>query len=359
MNIEIGKFTASFAANEAGAQLRPFTIERRPVGPRDVQIEIDFCGVCHSDLHFVNDDWGMSAYPLVPGHEIIGKISALGNAVDDVTVGQRVGVGCLVGSCRACDACHENLEQYCTNGFTMTYGSPTGDPGGLTFGGYSKRIVVDRDFVLTIPDELDSSGAAPLLCAGITTYSPLVHWKVGSGMTVGVIGLGGLGHMGLKFAHAMGARVVMISTSAHKAADAKRLGADAMLLSTDEHAMKTWAGQFDFLLNTIPVPHDFNPYLELLKKDATLCIVGAVGPTAQLNTAPLIFARRRVAGSLIGGLKETQEMLDFSGRHGIVSEVEVIDMASINDAYTRMQRGDVKYRFVIDLATLSSGALES
>jgi len=356
MSIRMDKFTASFAANEAGARLQPFTIERRPVGSRDVQIEIDYCGVCHTDLHYVNNDWGVSTYPLVPGHEIIGKISALGNAVDDFTIGQRVGVGTLVGSCRECDACQANLEQYCTNGFTMTYASPTEDPGGLTFGGYSKRIVVDRDFVLTIPENLDSRGTAPLLCAGITTYSPLAHWKVGPGMTVGVIGLGGLGHMGVKFAHAMGARVVMITTSAHKASDAKRLGADDVLLSTDEHAMKAWPGQFDFLLNTIPVPHDFNPYLELLRRDATMCIVGAVGPTAELNTAPLILARRRVAGSLTGGLKETQEMLDFSGRHGIVSEVEVIDMTSVNDAYTRMQRGDVKYRFVIDLVTLSDQA---
>ena len=356
MSIRMDKFTASFAANEAGARLQPFTIERRPVGSRDVQIEIDYCGVCHTDLHYVNNDWGVSTYPLVPGHEIIGKISALGNAVDDFTIGQRVGVGTLVGSCRECDACQANLEQYCTNGFTMTYASPTEDPGGLTFGGYSKRIVVDRDFVLTIPENLDSRGTAPLLCAGITTYSPLAHWKVGPGMTVGVIGLGGLGHMGIMFAHAMGARVVMITTSAHKASDAKRLGADDVLLSTDEHAMKAWPGQFDFLLNTIPVPHDFNPYLELLRRDATMCIVGAVGPTAVLNTAPLILARRRVAGSLTGGLKETQEMLDFSGRHGVVSEVEVIDMTSVNDAYTRMQRGDVKYRFVIDLVTLSDQA---
>lgn len=356
MNIRMDKFTASFAANEAGARLQPFTIERRPVGSRDVQIEIDYCGVCHGDLHFVNNDFGMSTYPMVPGHEIIGKISALGNAVDDLTVGQRVGVGFLVGSCRECDACHANLEQYCTNGWTMTSGSPTEDPGGLTFGGYSKRIVVDRDFVLTIPENLDPGGTAPLLCAGITTYSPLAHWKVGPGMTVGVIGLGGLGHMGIKFAHAMGARVVMITTSAHKTSDAKRLGADDVLLSTDEHAMTASTGRFNFLLNTIPVPHDFNPYIELLGIDATMCIVGALGPIEQLNTVPLLFARRRVAGSIIGGLKETQEMLDFSGRHSVVSDVEVIDMASINDAYTRMQRSDVKYRFVIDLATLSDQA---
>ncbi len=353
MNVRIEQPTASFAASEVGARLQPFTIKRRSVGTTDVQIEIDYCGVCHSDIHMVRNDWGISAFPMVPGHEIIGKVSALGSSVDDLTVGQRIAVGCLVESCRECDACHSHLEQYCTNGFTLTYSSPTEDPGGLTFGGYSKRIVVNRDFVLTVPENLDLKRAAPLLCAGITTYSPLARWKVGPGMTIGVIGLGGLGHMGIKFSHAMGARVVMITTSAHKAVDAKKLGADDVLLSKDEDAMAAWAGQFDFLLNTIPVPHDCNPYLNLLKRDATMCIVGAVGPMPDLNTAPLIFARRNLAGSLIGGLKETQEMLDFSGRHNIVADVEVIDMASIDDAYTRMQKGDVKYRFVIDLASLS------
>ena len=303
----------------------------------------------------VNDDWGMSVYPLVPGHEIIGRVAAVGAEVDDLRPGQRVGVGCLVGSCGHCDACEHDLEQYCTNGFTMTYGSPTRDPGGATFGGYSKRIVVDRHFVLVVPENLDPKGAAPLLCAGITTYSPLVRWQVGPGKTVGVIGLGGLGHMGIKLAHAMGAQVTMITTSAHKAEDGRRLGADEVLLSTDAEAMAAAQGRFDFLLNTVPVPHDFNPYLGLLKRDATMCIVGAVGPTWELNTMPLS-SRAGIAGSLIGGLAETQEMLDFCGRHDVVSDVEVIDIAYINDAYARMQRSDVKYRFVIDLATLGERA---
>jgi alcohol dehydrogenase (NADP+) len=356
MTLEVMTRTASYAAHEAGARLRPFPIERRAVGPRDVEIEINFCGVCHSDLHMVNDDWGMSTFPLVPGHEIVGRVAAVGGEVDDLRPGQTVAVGCLVGSCGHCDACEHELEQYCTNGFVMTYGSPTQDPGGVTFGGYSKRIVVDRHFVLVVPENLDPKAAAPLLCAGITTYSPLAHWQVGPGKTVGVIGLGGLGHMGIKLAHAMGARVTMITTSAHKAADGRRLGADDVLLSTDADAMAAAQGRFDFLLNTIPVPHDFNPYLGLLKRDATMCVVGAVGPTWELNTMPLVFARRRVAGSLIGGLAETQEMLDFCGRHDVVADVEVIDMAYINDAYARMQRSDVKYRFVIDLATLADQA---
>jgi uncharacterized zinc-type alcohol dehydrogenase-like protein len=352
MNSPVAKPVAAFAATAAGARLAPFTIERRPVGPRDVRIEIDYCGVCHTDLHFVNNDWGMSAFPLVPGHEIIGRVVSMGAEVTDLAAGQRAGVGCLVDSCRQCDACEDHLEQYCAKGFTLTYSSPTKDPGGLTFGGYSKQIVVDRNYVVKVPENLDPAGAAPLLCAGITTYSPLAHWKVGPGMTVGVIGLGGLGHMGVKFAHAMGARVVMITTSPQKGEDAKRLGADEVLVSTDAQALGAWTGKFDFLLNTIPVPHDFNAYMMLLKRDCTMCIVGAIGPTANLNTAPLIMGRRNVAGSLIGGLKETQEMLDFAGRHNIVADVEVIDIATINEAYGRMQRSDVKYRFVIDLATL-------
>jgi uncharacterized zinc-type alcohol dehydrogenase-like protein len=235
---------------------------------------------------------------------------------------------------------------------SLTYSSPTRDPGGLTFGGYSKQIVVDRNYVVTVPETLDPAGAAPLLCAGITTWSPLAHWKIGPGMTVGVIGLGGLGHMGVKFAHALGARVVMMTTSPQKGEDARKLGADDVLISSDAKAMGGFAGKFDFLLNTIPVPHDFNAYMGLLKRDATMCIVGAIGPAAALNTAPLVMGRRNIAGSLIGGIKETQEMLDFAGLHNITADVEVIDVATINDAYGRMQRSDVKYRFVIDLATL-------
>lgn len=348
--------TDSYAALAAGAELGPYKISRRQPGARDVQIDIDFCGVCHTDLHFVNNDWGMSLYPLVPGHEIIGRVRAVGPEVKDLTVGQRVGVGCLVESCRHCASCESGNEQYCLNGMTMTYGSATDDPGGMTYGGYSKGITVNRDFVLTIPDALDPSACAPLLCAGITTYSPLRHWNVGSGKKVGVIGLGGLGHMGIKLAHAMGAHVVMITTSASKAADAKRLGADEVLLSTDTEAMSAGTGRFDFLLNTIPVPHDFNTYMGLLKVDGAMCIVGAIGPVAELNTVPLIMGRRTVAGSLIGGLRETQEMLDFCGEKGVTADVELIRMDQIGAAYQRMLKSDVKYRFVIDLATMPVAA---
>ena len=344
--------TASYAAQSATTPLAPHTITRRDVGPKDVQIAIEFCGVCHTDIHFAHNDWGRSNFPVVPGHEIVGTVSALGAEVQGLRVGQRVAVGCFVSSCHTCSSCRADMEQYCLNGLTGTYNALSKDPGGFTYGGYSKSIVVDRHFVLTMPETLDPAGAAPLLCAGITTYSPLQHWGIKPGMTVGIIGLGGLGHMGIKFSHAMGAKTVMITTSAHKAADATRLGADAVLISSDAAAMAAMAGQFDFLLNTIPVPHDFNSYMGLLKVDGTMCIVGSVGPTAELNSQPLIFGRRRVAGSLVGGIKETQEMLNFCGEHQIVADIEVINIQDINAAYTRMQKSDVKYRFVIDMTSL-------
>ncbi len=344
--------TQAYAAKEQAALLSNFSLERRVTGSDDVQIEIDYCGVCHSDLHMVNNDWGMATYPLVPGHEIIGHVTKAGENVSNFKVGDRVGVGCFVDSCRHCEACKSHLEQFCLNGFTMTYGSKTKDPGGFTFGGYSKAIVVDQNYVLKVPDNLDLAGAAPLLCAGITTYSPLRHWKVSEGQTVGIIGLGGLGHMGIKFAHAMGARTVMITTSPGKGDDAKKLGADDILISKDESAMAEWAGKFDFLLNTIPVVHDINPYIGLLKFDSTMCIVGAIGELGSLQTSPMIFGRRTVAGSLIGGIQETQEMLDFCGEKNITSDVEVINIQDINDAYERMKKSDVKYRFVIDLKSL-------
>jgi len=290
---------------------------------------------------------------MVPGHEIVGKVTALGANAGHLKIGQQVAVGCFVNACRTCSSCQSNMEQYCLNGLTATYNSPTKDPGGFTYGGYSKSIVVDQHFVLKIPDGLDPAGAAPLLCAGITTYSPLVHWGVKPGMTVGVIGLGGLGHMGVKLSHAMGAKTVMITTSANKAADAKRLGADGVLISSDADAMHAMANQFDFLLNTIPLAHDFNQYMPLLKVDGTMCIVGAIGPTGDLNSGPLIFGRRSVAGSLVGGIKETQEMLDFCGKHKITSEIELIRIDEINQAYERMIKSDVKYRFVIDMSSLS------
>ncbi len=339
-----------YAAHAADAPLVPHHITRREPGAQDVHIDIEFCGVCHTDIHYAKNDWGRSNYPIVPGHEIVGTVKALGAAVNDLRIGQRVAVGCFVGSCHHCSSCEADMEQYCLAGFTATYNSPSPDEGGVTYGGYSKSIVVDRHFVLTVPDNLDPAGAAPLLCAGITTYSPLKHWGVKAGMTVGVIGLGGLGHMGIKFARAMSAHTVMITNSAHKAADAKRLGADDVLLFTDAEAVAKHAGTFDFLLNTIPAPHDVTSYMNLLKVDGTMCIVGSIGPTSDLNSRPLIFGRRSIAGSLVGGIKETQEMLDFCGKHQIVSDIEVIKIDDINQAYERMQTSDVKYRFVIDIA---------
>ena len=344
--------TPSIAAHSATTPLAPLAIARRAVGPHDVQIDIDYCGICHTDLHVAKNDWGRSVYPIVPGHEIVGRVRAVGAQVTRFAPGQAVAVGCFVGSCGTCSSCADHMEQYCLNGYTLTYGSPSADPGGYTQGGYSKSIVVGQDFVLSLPDGLDPASAAPLLCAGITSYSPLRHWGIGPGMTVGVIGLGGLGHMGIKLAHAMGAKTVMITTSPGKAADALRLGANEVLISTDEQAMLAMANQFDFLLNTIPVSHDFNAYMSLLKVDGTMCIVGAIGPNAPLNTRPMILGRRNIAGSLVGGIQETQEMLHFCAAHGIVSDIELIKPTDINLAYERMQKNDVKYRFVIDMASL-------
>ena len=342
----------SFAAREVGAKLKPFEIERRAVHENDVLIDIEYCGVCHSDLHFVRNDWGMSEYPLVPGHEIIGRVVQVGEKVKDFKVGEKVGVGCMVDSCRECSSCEEGLEQYCERGSTFTYNGPDKYLGGMTFGGYSQKIVVDKDFVLHVPEHLDSKAAAPLLCAGITTYSPLKYWNVKKGDKVGVIGLGGLGHMGVKFASAMGAEVVMITSSPSKTKDAEELGADHVLISTDEGQMASHANTFDFLLNTIPVGHDVNPYVSLLKRDATMVIVGAVEPVDPVHGGQLIFQRKSIAGSLIGGIKETQEMLDFCGEHNIVCDVEIIPMQDINTAYERMLKSDVKYRFVIDTKSL-------
>jgi uncharacterized zinc-type alcohol dehydrogenase-like protein len=318
-----------------------------------VAIDIAFCGVCHTDLHFAKNDWGRSNYPLVPGHEIVGTVNAVGADVKKFKLGQKVAVGCFVNSCHTCSSCAVDLEQYCLKGVTGTYNAASVDPGGFTYGGYSKHIVVDEHFVLRMPEGLDLAGAAPLLCAGITTYSPLKHWNIQAGMRVGVIGLGGLGHMGIKFAHAMGAQTTMITSSAHKGQDALRLGADGVLLSSDAAAMQAMANQFDFLLNTIPVYHDYNVYLPLLKVDGTMCIVGTIGMNAELNARSLIMGRRKIAGSLVGGIQETQEMLDFCAQHQILSDIEMIPMDGINQAYERMQHSDVKYRFVIDMATLA------
>jgi len=343
----------AYSASASKARVLPTEIERRPVGTNDVQIAIEHCGVCHTDIHFVNNDWGMTHYPVVPGHEIVGRVTEVGSAVSNFQVGDRAAIGCLVDSCGLCSNCEKGLEQYCLNGFTATYNSETQDPGGFTYGGYSQSIVAKESFVLKVPDSLNGPGIAPLLCAGITTYSPLKNWKIGPESKVGVIGLGGLGHMGVKFSHALGAHTTMITSSEQKGEDARLLGADEVLLSSSVDALVQEAGSFDFLLNTIPVNHDLTPYLELLKTNGTMCVVGAVEPLSQVNAAQLIFGRRSLSGSLIGGIAETQEMLNFCGEKNILSEVEVIRMDEINDAYTRMQKNQVKYRFVLDLGSLN------
>ncbi len=342
----------AYAAPKQSADLEPKTIERREVTENDVAIDILFCGVCHSDIHQVQNDWGGSRYPVVPGHEIVGRVSKVGKNVSKFKEGDLVGVGCMVDSCQTCDTCKKDLEQFCENGATMTYNSEDKHLGGHTFGGYSQKVVVDKEFVLSVPENLDPAAAAPLLCAGITTFSPLNHWGIKKGDKVGVIGLGGLGHMGIKFSHAMGAETVMITTSESKKEDAKRLGADAVLISKEDDAMKKHAGSFDFLLNTIPVGHDVNPYLQLLKVDATMVMVGAIEPLEPMHGGNLIMGRKRIAGSLIGGIKETQEMLDFCGEHDITCDIEMIKMDEINEAFSRVKSNDVKYRFVIDMESL-------
>jgi len=345
----------AYAAQSPDDALSPFGIERREVGARDVAIEIDYCGICHSDIHFARNDWGNAAYPAVPGHEIVGRVTKVGAEVEGFAPGDLVGVGCLVQSCRHCSACEDHEEQYCEQGPVMTYGSTDPVLGGPTFGGYAESIVVREDFVLRVPGNLDPKGVAPLLCAGITTFSPLRHWKVGPGDKVGVIGLGGLGHMGVKFAAAMGAHVVMITTSPEKAEDAERLGAHEVLVSKDRAQMKAHRNSFDFLLNTVPVGHDLNGYLSLLRRNGTMVIVGAIEPFDGVHSGGLVAGRKRIAGSLIGGLKETQEMLDFCGEHGIVSDVEMTSMQDVNAAWDRVVAGDVHYRFVIDMASLREG----
>jgi len=345
--------TQAYAAFSADTPLGPHTITRRDPGPKDVAIEILYCGVCHSDLHIARSEWFPAPYPVVPGHEIVGKVTAVGAEVKGFKVGDAVGVGCLVDSCRSCASCKEGLENYCSGGFTMTYGSPDAAMGGFTYGGYSNAMTVDQDFVVRIPEGLDMAGAAPLLCAGITTYSPLKHWKVGKGSKVGVVGIGGLGHMAVKIAAAMGAEVTVFSRSTDKAADAKRLGAAHVVVSTDETQMTAAAGTLDFIVNTVAAPHNLDAYMNTLTRDGTMCLVGIPDkPHDSPSVMGMVFGRKSLAGSLIGGIKETQEMLDFCGKHGIVSDVEMIKMSEINDAYERMLKSDVKYRFVIDMATM-------
>lgn len=342
-----------YAAHDATSPLVPFAFERRDPGPRDVHIEIQFCGICHSDLHQVRNDWEGSLYPMVPGHEIVGRVAAIGSQVTKFKVGDLAGVGCMIDSCRTCGPCRRDLEQYCAEGPTWTYNSNERGSERLAFGGYSDHIVVEERFVVRVPVNLDLKAVAPLLCAGITTYSPLMHWKVSKGTRVGVIGLGGLGHMGIKFAHALGAHVVAITTSPGKVADAQRLGADEVLLSHDADAMAARARGFDFLLDTAPNAHDLNAYTPLLDIDGTLVIVGALMElTPPLRGSSVIGGWKRIAGSGIGGMRETQEMLDFCGTHGIVSDIEMVSASGINAAYERLLRGDVRYRFVIDTSTL-------
>lgn len=345
----------AFGTKALDAALENMDIQRRNVTANDVEIEILYCGVCHSDLHTARNDWGGTKYPTVPGHEIIGKITKIGNDVRSFKVGDLAGVGCLVDSCRTCDSCKNNLEQYCLNGFTGTYNGKDKHLGGHTFGGYSENIIVHQDFVLKIPTNLNLPAVAPLLCAGVTTWSPLRHWNVKEGSKVAVVGLGGLGHMAIKLAKAMGASVSLFSRTADKIKDAIQLGADEVIISTDAAQMNSVKGKFDLIIDTVPSIHDVNPYLTTLTISGTLVMVGYLGGLEPiLNTVPLILGRKSVAGSVIGGIAETQEMLDFCGKHNIVSEIEIIDMQYINEAYERMLKSDVKYRFVIDMATLKN-----
>ncbi|GAA3894971.1 NAD(P)-dependent alcohol dehydrogenase [Halomonas cibimaris] len=345
----------AYAAHAEDAPLVPLTIERRALRDDDVAIDIHYCGVCHSDLHVAYNDWGSTRYPIVPGHEIVGKVTAVGKNVTRVAVGDAVGVGCMVDSCGSCAACHDGVEQYCLNGVTMTYGSDDRIDGTKTQGGYSSAIVTREDFVLTMPEGIELASAAPLLCAGITTYSPLRHHGVGKGHKVGVIGMGGLGHMGVKLARALGAEVTLFTRSEAKVEEARRNGAHHVVVSTDEAQMEAVAETFDFMLDTVPVAHDINPYLDALKYDGTHILVGLIEPVEPaIHGARLIGKRRAVAGSLIGGIAETQEMLDFCAAQKITCDVEMLDIKHINEAYARMQKGDVRYRFVIDMATLDA-----
>jgi uncharacterized zinc-type alcohol dehydrogenase-like protein len=345
----------AYAAFDKTTPLGPTTITRRDPGPTDVQIDIQYCGVCHSDLHTARSEWPGTVYPCVPGHEILGTVSAVGSAVTKFTVGDTAAVGCLVDSCRTCESCKAGLEQYCdVFGFVMTYNSPdTHLPGQVTYGGYSTGITVTEDFVLKVPGNLDKAAASPLLCAGITTYSPLKHWGAGPGKKVGIVGLGGLGHMGVKFSHAFGAHTVLFTTSAGKVEDGKRLGADEVVISKDPQAMQAHMRSFDLIINTVAVSHDLDPFVNLLKRDGTMVLVGAPEHShPSPSVMGLVFGRRSIAGSLIGGLPETQEMLDFCGQHGIVCDIELIKAQQINEAYERMLKSDVKYRFVIDISSM-------
>jgi uncharacterized zinc-type alcohol dehydrogenase-like protein len=344
---------AAFAAPDAKSPLAPFTVERRDPGPRDVAIDILFCGICHSDIHQARDEWGGSLFPMVPGHEIVGRVKEVGAGAGRFKPGDLVGVGCMVDSCRECDSCRRDLEQFCEKGAAFTYNGTEMDRKTRTYGGYSTRVVVDERFVLKVPENLDPAGTAPLLCAGITTYSPLRQYGCKAGDRVGVVGLGGLGHMAVKLAASMGAEVTMFSTSPSKEADARRLGASSFALTTEDSTFETLAGRFDLLIDTISAPHDYNRCLGLLKPERTMVLVGAPPQPVPVSAFSLIGGNKRLAGSLIGGIAQTQEMLDYCGKHGIVSDVEVIPARRVNEAYERMLKGDVRYRFVIDAASLA------
>jgi uncharacterized zinc-type alcohol dehydrogenase-like protein len=344
--------TLGYAATSPSTPLAPFSFARREPLPQDIQLEIFYCGVCHSDLHTARNEWTNTTYPVVPGHEIVGRITAVGDQVKRFKVGDLAAVGCMVDSDRTCPNCRAGLEQYCNGGFTGTYNSPDKHLGGMTYGGYSKNIVVDEHFVLHVPDSKDLAGVAPLLCAGITTYSPLRHWKVGKGQKVGIVGLGGLGHMGVKIANALGAHVVLFTTSPGKKQDAQRLGAHEVVVSRNQDEMNRHLESFDFILDTVSAPHDVNAYLQLVKRDGAMTLVGAPPQPPSVEVFNLIFKRRQLAGSLIGGIPETQEMLDFCAQHSLTADVEIIPIQKINEAYERMLRSDVKYRFVIDMASL-------
>ncbi|MBL0926122.1 MAG: NAD(P)-dependent alcohol dehydrogenase [Phycisphaerales bacterium] len=344
--------TRAFAAQSASSPLAPMSIDRRSPLASDVEIDILFCGVCHSDLHFARNEWGFTQFPVVPGHEILGRVTRVGSGVTRFKPGDLAAVGCLVDSCRTCASCKAGMEQFCTGGPVFSYNGPDKHSGGMTYGGYSEKIVCDEAFTLRVPSNLDPARAAPLLCAGITTYSPLRHWGVGPGKKVGIVGLGGLGHMGVKFARALGAHTVLFTTSESKAADGRRLGADEVVISKDAAALARHAGSFDMLLDTVSADHDVNAYLSLVKLDGTMVMVGVPPKPQPVAVFSLLMPRKNLAGSLIGGIAETQEMLDFCGRHGVMCDIELIRMQQINEAYERMLRSDVKYRFVIDMASL-------
>lgn len=343
----------AYAAHAPAAHLEPWSFERRDLRSDDVELDVLFCGVCHSDIHHVHNDWGGETYPIVPGHEMVGVVSRVGSEVTRYKAGDLVGVGCLVDSCHHCHACEHDLEQYCENGSTLTYAGFDRHDGSPTYGGYSTKMVAQEKFVLRIPDGLDPAGAAPLLCAGITSYSPLRRWGAGPGKKVAVVGLGGLGHMALKLARAMGADVTLFSRSPGKEEDARRLGANHIVISSDDTQMQAVARQFDLIIDTVPYDHDLNPYIATLTPEGSIVLVGYLGPLENtLYTGPMVKFGRSLGTSLIGGMKETQEMLDFCGEHDITSDVEIINIQDINKAYERMLRSDVKYRFVIDIASL-------